>query len=160
MSLADYVLDLIRHDLRLPSRREWLERLATREPVDISREEIPSALVELLIQSERAPAVLQAVGTTDMVAPDGINAEVLSALRRFERTGKLPAKRASQAVEDRWTPTCGGSRHSRCCQPYGSCGPTSPPMTPATSPWPAISGAPWSPAICGCRGRPSWACRW
>jgi predicted nucleic acid-binding protein len=59
-----------------------------------------SALVELLLQSERAPAVLQAVGTTDMVAPDGINAEVLSTLRRFERTGKLPAKRASQAVED------------------------------------------------------------
>jgi predicted nucleic acid-binding protein len=59
-----------------------------------------SALVELLIHGERAPAVLQAVGNTDMVAPDGINAEVLSTLRRFERTGKLPAKRASQAVED------------------------------------------------------------
>jgi predicted nucleic acid-binding protein len=59
-----------------------------------------SALVELLLQSERAPAVLQAVGKTDMVAPDGINAEVLSTLRRFERIGKLPAKRASQAVED------------------------------------------------------------
>jgi predicted nucleic acid-binding protein len=59
-----------------------------------------SALVELLIQSRRAPAVLQAVGNTDMVAPDGINAEVLSTLRRFERIGKLPAKRARQAVED------------------------------------------------------------
>ena len=33
MTLADYVLDLIRRDLGLPSRREWLERLATREPV-------------------------------------------------------------------------------------------------------------------------------
>ena len=59
-----------------------------------------SALVELLLHSERAPAVLQAVGTTDMVAPDGINAEILSTLRRFERIGKLPAKRASQAVGD------------------------------------------------------------
>jgi antitoxin FitA len=34
MTLADYVLDLIRRDLGLPSRREWLERLATREPVE------------------------------------------------------------------------------------------------------------------------------
>jgi len=32
MTLADYVLDLIRRDLGLPSRREWFERLATREP--------------------------------------------------------------------------------------------------------------------------------
>jgi antitoxin FitA len=36
MTMADYVLDLIRRDLGLPSRREWLERLATREPVDIA----------------------------------------------------------------------------------------------------------------------------
>jgi hypothetical protein len=33
MTLADYVLDLIRRDLGLPSRREWFERLAGREPV-------------------------------------------------------------------------------------------------------------------------------
>ena len=50
-----------------------------------------SALVELLLQSERAPAVLQAVGATDMVAPDTINPEVLSTLRRFERIGELRA---------------------------------------------------------------------
>jgi hypothetical protein len=36
MTMADYVLGLIRRDLGLPSRREWLERLATREPVDIA----------------------------------------------------------------------------------------------------------------------------
>jgi hypothetical protein len=42
MTLADYVLDLIRRDLGLPSRREWLERLATREPVDIQ----PGAIAE------------------------------------------------------------------------------------------------------------------
>jgi predicted nucleic acid-binding protein len=59
-----------------------------------------SALVELLLHSERAPAVLQAIGNSDMVAPDGINAEVLSTLRRFERIGKLPTRRARQAVED------------------------------------------------------------
>jgi antitoxin FitA len=44
MTLADYVLDLIRRDLGLPSRREWLERLATREPVNIDREAIVEAL--------------------------------------------------------------------------------------------------------------------
>jgi antitoxin FitA len=36
MTMADYVLDLIRRDLGLPSRREWFERLATREPVNIA----------------------------------------------------------------------------------------------------------------------------
>ena len=59
-----------------------------------------SALVELLLQSERAPAVLQAVGRTEMVAPDGINPEVLSTLRRLERIRELPAGRARQAVAD------------------------------------------------------------
>jgi hypothetical protein len=44
MTLADYVLDLIRRDLGLPSRREWLERLATREPVNIDRDTIVEAL--------------------------------------------------------------------------------------------------------------------
>ena len=59
-----------------------------------------SALVELLLQSERAPAVLQAVGRTEMVAPDGINPEVLSTLRRLERIGELSAGRARQAIDD------------------------------------------------------------
>jgi predicted nucleic acid-binding protein len=59
-----------------------------------------SALVELLLQRERASAVLQAVGDTQMVAPDVINPEVLWALRRRERNGKLRADRARQAVED------------------------------------------------------------
>ena len=48
MSLADYVLDLIRRDLGLPSRREWFERLAGRGPVeggDIA-EEIRAARAE------------------------------------------------------------------------------------------------------------------
>ena len=59
-----------------------------------------SALLELLLQRERAPAVLQAVGETQMVAPDVINPEVLWALRRRERRGNLRADRARQAVED------------------------------------------------------------
>ena len=36
-----------------------------------------SALVDLIVQSERAPAVAQAVGATEMVAPDVVNPEVL-----------------------------------------------------------------------------------
>jgi plasmid stability protein len=63
MSLADYVLDLIRRDLGLPSRREWLERLATREPVDISREEILEALDDA--RAEREAQLAAAVGATE-----------------------------------------------------------------------------------------------
>jgi predicted nucleic acid-binding protein len=59
-----------------------------------------SALVDLVVQSERAPAVTQAVGATDMVAPDVVNPEVLSILRRLERTGELTAREAVQAVDD------------------------------------------------------------
>jgi predicted nucleic acid-binding protein len=59
-----------------------------------------SALFELVVQSERAPAVAQAVGATDMVAPDVVNPDVLSILRRLERTGSLPAREAVQAVDD------------------------------------------------------------
>lgn len=35
MTVSDYILDLIQRDLALPSRREWLARLATRQPVDV-----------------------------------------------------------------------------------------------------------------------------
>jgi predicted nucleic acid-binding protein len=59
-----------------------------------------SALVELVIKSERASAVAQAVGATDMVAPDVVNPEVLAALRRLERTGELTTQRAVQALDD------------------------------------------------------------
>jgi predicted nucleic acid-binding protein len=59
-----------------------------------------SALVELVIRSERASAVAQAVGATDMVAPDVVNSEVLAALRRLERTGELTTQRAVQALDD------------------------------------------------------------
>ncbi|HEY7605242.1 MAG TPA: type II toxin-antitoxin system VapC family toxin [Actinomycetes bacterium] len=59
-----------------------------------------SALVDLVAQTARAPAVAQAVGTTDMVAPDVVNPEVLSALMRMERIGELAPGRALQAVDD------------------------------------------------------------
>jgi hypothetical protein len=59
MTLADYVLDLIRRDLGLPSRREWLERLATREPVmgdfDVA-EELRAARAERDAQIDAALA--------------------------------------------------------------------------------------------------------
>jgi hypothetical protein len=44
MTLADYVLDLIRRDLGVPSRREWFERLASREPVKLRPGEAAEAL--------------------------------------------------------------------------------------------------------------------
>jgi plasmid stability protein len=33
VGLGEYVLSIVRRDLALPSRREWLDRLAAREPV-------------------------------------------------------------------------------------------------------------------------------
>jgi antitoxin FitA len=36
MSLSEYVLELIERDLALPSPREWVDRLATREPVEVN----------------------------------------------------------------------------------------------------------------------------
>jgi predicted nucleic acid-binding protein len=59
-----------------------------------------SALVELLLQGERAAAVAQAVHGTEMTAPDVVNPEVLSVLRRMERTGEVGPERARQAVAD------------------------------------------------------------
>jgi hypothetical protein len=59
MTLADYVLDLIRRDLGLPGRREWWERLKTREPVrgdfDVA-EEIRAARAERDAQIDAALA--------------------------------------------------------------------------------------------------------
>ena len=43
------MLDLIRRDLGLPSRQEWFERLATREPVKLRPGEAAEA-----IRAERA----------------------------------------------------------------------------------------------------------
>jgi antitoxin FitA len=35
MSISEYVLDLLERDLALPTRREWSDRLATRESVEV-----------------------------------------------------------------------------------------------------------------------------
>jgi hypothetical protein len=61
--MADYVLDLIRRELGLPSRREWLERPETREPVDLG----PDAVVEALhdARAERDAHIAAALGRRD-----------------------------------------------------------------------------------------------
>jgi len=59
-----------------------------------------SALVELLLQGERALAVAHAVRGTEMTAPEVVNPEVLSVLRRMERTGEVRPERARQALAD------------------------------------------------------------
>jgi antitoxin FitA len=68
MTLADYVLDLIRRDLGLPSRREWLERLAASEPVDIA----PGAVVEALhdARAERDADIAAALAGWDTEVDD------------------------------------------------------------------------------------------
>ena len=65
MTLADYVLDLIRRDLGLPSRREWFERLATREPVNLR----PGAAAEALHaeRAEREAQLAAALGLEEAV---------------------------------------------------------------------------------------------
>jgi antitoxin FitA len=68
MSLADYVLDLIRRDLGLPSRREWFERLATREPVNLRPGEAAEALHAA--RAEREAQLAAALGLGEAGAED------------------------------------------------------------------------------------------
>jgi hypothetical protein len=60
MTMADYVLDLIRRDLGLPSRREWFERLATREPVNLRPGEAAEAI--RAERAEREAQIMAALG--------------------------------------------------------------------------------------------------
>ncbi len=57
-----------------------------------------SALVELLLQTDRGRRVERAVGERDLIAPDVVNPEVAQSLRRLERHGKLTRARASKAI--------------------------------------------------------------
>jgi plasmid stability protein len=68
MSLADYVLDLIRRDLGLPSRREWFERLATRGPVNLRPGEAAEALHAA--RAEREAQLAAALGLEDAEGDD------------------------------------------------------------------------------------------
>jgi hypothetical protein len=63
MTMADYVLDLIRRDLGLPSRREWFERLATREPVNLRPGE--AAEIVRAERAEREAQIMAALGFGD-----------------------------------------------------------------------------------------------
>jgi hypothetical protein len=63
MTLADYVLDLIRRDLGVPSRRAWFERLATREPVELRPGE--AAGIIRAERAEREAQILAALGLED-----------------------------------------------------------------------------------------------
>ena len=57
-----------------------------------------SAFVELLLRTAVGTRVERAVGDAELVAPDGLNPEVMHALRGLERGGKLTGARASQAI--------------------------------------------------------------
>jgi len=46
MTLGDYVLELIRKDLRKPSRAEWLARVRARPPANVSHGEVIRAIDE------------------------------------------------------------------------------------------------------------------
>ena len=59
-----------------------------------------SALVEVLIQSDLGKAVSQVFGEENLLAPDLINPEVLSSLRRLASVGAIGAERVSEAVAD------------------------------------------------------------
>ena len=86
------------------------------------------------------------------------------------RPPPIPPRVARRACRD-WPTRCAGAGSRRCevgREPVdlgpdagrGALRATSPPTTPATSPWPGTSGARWSPATDGSPGRRGWACRW
>jgi predicted nucleic acid-binding protein len=57
-----------------------------------------SAVVELLMVSDRAAAIEHAIEDARLVAPDSINLEVLQALRGLERSGKITQTRTQEMV--------------------------------------------------------------
>ena len=46
-TISEYVLELIRNDLRRPSRQEWLARVAALPPLDIDDDEVQRIRDEL-----------------------------------------------------------------------------------------------------------------
>ncbi len=57
-----------------------------------------SALVELLIRSERGGRVASMLGEAEVLAPDIVNVEVMQSLRGLESGGKLSGARAEKAL--------------------------------------------------------------
>lgn len=59
-----------------------------------------SAVVELLMASELAKVVEQAIRGVRLIAPDSINPEVLQSIRGIERSGEIDRIRAGEMVDD------------------------------------------------------------
>jgi predicted nucleic acid-binding protein len=59
-----------------------------------------SAAVEVLLDTDLAPRVRAIVGSEELLAPDLINAEILSSFRRLVAAGELSRERADAAIED------------------------------------------------------------
>ncbi len=72
----------------------------------MSRSETPSrvidasAVVELLMASELAKVVEQAIRGVRLIAPDSINPEVLQSIRGIERSGEIDRTRGGEMVDD------------------------------------------------------------
>ncbi|MFN2568803.1 MAG: type II toxin-antitoxin system VapC family toxin [Candidatus Dormibacteria bacterium] len=59
-----------------------------------------SATIELLLNTTRAPAVIQATAGQRPSAPDLISIEVASTIRRLVRRGELTDERGAEAIAD------------------------------------------------------------
>ncbi len=57
-----------------------------------------SALVEVLLQTSRAPAVERCIAGQELVAPDALDVEVLRALRGIERGGRATPTHVAGAI--------------------------------------------------------------
>lgn len=57
-----------------------------------------SAVVELLLASDRAEAVEQSIEDVDLAAPDSINPEILQTIRGLERSGEIGKDRAEEML--------------------------------------------------------------
>jgi predicted nucleic acid-binding protein len=57
-----------------------------------------SAVVELLLASDRADAVERSIEDADLAAPDSMNPEVLQAIRGLERAGEIGRDRAEEML--------------------------------------------------------------
>lgn len=59
-----------------------------------------SAMVEILLDTDRAPRVRAIFGNEELLAPDLINAEVVSSVRRLAAVGAIAGARADAAIDD------------------------------------------------------------
>jgi predicted nucleic acid-binding protein len=57
-----------------------------------------SAIIELLLTSDRADAVERSIEDAELTAPDSVNPEVLQSIRRFQRSGNVDRDRAEEML--------------------------------------------------------------